>query len=60
MMKDKHKEKIDVDKVYREKIQPRLVKGTPTQDIRKWSVLAHSVMELTGPCPFGENGDVYL
>ena len=50
----------DVDEVYTEKIKPRLIKGTPTEDIRRWSVLAHSVMELTGPSTFGVDGNVSL
>lgn len=50
----------DVDKVYIERIKPRLIEGTPTEDIRRWSVSAHSVMEVTGPSPFGEDGNVLL
>ena len=50
----------DVDKVYIERIKPRLIEGTLTEDIRRWSVSAHSVMEVTGPSPFGENGNVLL
>lgn len=33
---------------------------TPTDDIRRWSGLAHSVVEYTGPRPFGMDGSVYL
>ena len=33
---------------------------TPTDDIRRWSGLAHSVVEYTGPKPFGMDGSVYL
>lgn len=50
----------DVDKVYIKRIKPRLIRGTPTEDIRRWSVLAHSVMEVTGPSLFGEDGNVLL
>lgn len=28
-------EEVDVDKIYAEKIKPRLIKGTPTEDIRR-------------------------
>ena len=34
--------------------------GAPTDDIRLWSGLAHSVVEHTGPRPFGMDGSVYL
>lgn len=34
--------------------------GAPTDDIRLWSGLAHSVVEHTGPGPFGMDGSVYL
>lgn len=51
----------DVDNAYEEMIRSRIFKeGSPTQAIREWSVLAHSVMELTGPMPFGEDGNVEL
>lgn len=33
---------------------------TPTDDIRWWSGLAHSVVEYTGPKPFGMDGSVCL
>ena len=33
---------------------------TPTDDIRRWSGLAHSVVEYTGPKPFGMDGSVCL
>ena len=33
---------------------------TPTDDIRLWSGLAHSVVEYTGPEPFGMDGSVHL
>lgn len=33
---------------------------TPTDDIRLWSGLAHSVVEYTGPKPFGMDGSVCL
>lgn len=51
---------IDVDEVYIEKIKPRLIEGTPTEDIRQWSILAHSVMEITGPSTFGADGNTFL
>lgn len=34
--------------------------GTPTDDIRLWSGLTHSVVEYTGPRPFGMDGSVCL
>lgn len=36
------------------------LRGTPTECIREWSGLTHSVMELAGPEPFGEDGHVQL
>lgn len=51
---------LDVDKAYVERIEPRITRGTPTEDIRRWSVMAHSVMELTGPSPFGMDGNFDL
>lgn len=33
---------------------------TPTDDIRLWSSLTHSVVEYTGPEPFGMDGSVCL
>lgn len=51
----------DVDTAYDERIRPRVeLEDVPTREIREWSVLAHSVMELTGPAPFGEDGNVSL
>ena len=51
----------DVDTVYRERIMPRVeLEDVPTREIREWSVLAHSVMEVTGPSPFGMDGSVFL
>lgn len=55
------REPHDMDAVYTERIKPRVeLEGVPTQAIREWSVFAHSVMELTGPWPFGEDGSVHL
>lgn len=53
--------KQDVDSAYSKRIGPRVRKeNSPTAAIREWSVFAHSVMELTGPAPFGEDGNVCL
>lgn len=44
-----------------ELLQRMRVNNTPTKEIRYWSRLAHSVMELTGPEPlFGRDGNVSL
>ena len=42
---------------YLKRMRPQ---GTPTDDIREWSSLAHSVVEYTGPKPFGMDGNVVL
>ena len=54
------KREVDVDRTYVERIEPRLIEGTPTEDIRRWSVLAHSVMEVSGPSPLGTDGSLVL
>lgn len=60
-MEKKGKTGLDIDREYVEKIKPRaMLKGTPTEAIRTWAVLAHPVMELMGPSPFGFDGDRYL
>lgn len=52
----------DLDNVYIKQIAPRVrsKKNSPTAAIREWSVLTHSVMELTGPSPFGMDGNIQL
>lgn len=42
---------------YLKRMRPQ---GTPTDDIREWSALTHSVVEYAGPKPFGMDGNVKL